>query len=61
MLTSNTDDGFTARKIGDVNEGIVEGGEDVGNAEDELAFTDLRTEGDSLLDGGRLLGSALGL
>jgi hypothetical protein len=44
-----------------VNEGIVEGGEDVGFAEDELAFADLRTEGDSLLNGGRLLGSALGL
>lgn len=26
------------RKIGDVNEGIVEGGEDTGNAKDELAW-----------------------
>jgi hypothetical protein len=44
-----------------VNEGIVEGGEDVSNAEDEFAFADLRTEGDSILNGGSLLGSALRL
>jgi len=35
-------------KIGDVNEGIVERGEDTGNAKDEFALTDLRTERDVL-------------
>jgi hypothetical protein len=44
-----------------VNESIVEGGEDVSNAEDEFAFADLGTESNSLLNGGGLLGSALGL
>ena len=29
--------GVRLRKIGDVDEGIVEGGEDTGNAKDELA------------------------
>jgi hypothetical protein len=29
--------GSDVRKIGDVDEGVVEGGEDTGNAEDELA------------------------
>jgi hypothetical protein len=29
-----------SRKIGNVNEGIVEGGEDAGNAENELACVD---------------------
>lgn len=35
--TGDTGDGFTAGQIGDVDEGVVEGGEDTGNAEDELA------------------------
>lgn len=35
--TGDTGDGFTAGQIGNVDEGIVEGGEDTGNAEDELA------------------------
>ena len=40
-LTSNTDNGFLAGHIGDVDEGVVEGGEDTGNAEDELAWRDM--------------------
>lgn len=39
--TGDTGDGLTARQIGDVDEGIVERGEDAGNAEDELALADL--------------------
>lgn len=42
--TGDTRDGFAARQIGDVDEGIVERGEDAGNAEDELALTDLGTK-----------------
>lgn len=30
-------EGSDVRKIGDVDEGVVEGGEDTGDAEDELA------------------------
>lgn len=35
--TGDTGDGFTAGQIGNVDEGVVEGGKDTGNAEDELA------------------------
>ena len=42
--TGDTRDGFAARQIGDVDEGIVERGEDAGNAKDELALTDLGTK-----------------
>ena len=49
---SDTGDGLTTRKIGNMDEGVVERGEDVGNAEDELAISDLRAE----LDGGFFLG-----
>jgi len=35
-------------EIGDVDEGIVERGEDTGNAKDKLALTNLRTERDVL-------------
>lgn len=35
--TGDTADGFTAGQIGNVNEGVVERGEDTGNAKDELA------------------------
>lgn len=34
--TGDTADGLTAGQIGDVDEGVVEGGEDTSNAEDEL-------------------------
>lgn len=37
----DTGDGFAARQISDVDEGVVEGGEDAGNAEDELALLNL--------------------
>ena len=36
--TGDTGDGLTSREIGDVDEGVVEGGEDAGNAEDKLAW-----------------------
>ena len=36
--TSDTGDGFAARKIGDVDEGVVEGSEDTGNTEDKLTL-----------------------
>lgn len=39
-------DGLPAREVSDVNEGVVEGGEDVSNAEDELAVPDLRSQAD---------------
>lgn len=32
-----------------MDEGVVEGGEDVGNTENELALSDLGTEGDGVL------------
>ena len=37
--TGDTGDGFAAGQIGDVNEGVVEGSENAGNAEDELALS----------------------
>lgn len=37
IAQAHSDLGVYIRKIGDVNEGIVEGGEDTGNAKDELA------------------------
>jgi hypothetical protein len=36
--TGDTGDGFAARQIGDVDEGVVEGSEDTGNAENKLAL-----------------------
>jgi hypothetical protein len=36
--TGDTGDGFAAGQIGNVDESIVEGSEDAGNAEDELAL-----------------------
>lgn len=36
--TGDTGDGFAAGQIGDVDEGVVEGGKDAGNAKDELAL-----------------------
>jgi len=55
--TSNSGDGFAATEIGDVDEGIVEGGENSGDTEDELTLSDLGAEGDVLL---RCTGSFLG-
>lgn len=56
--TGDSGDGFLAREIGDVHEGIVERRVDVGDAEDELAFSDLRPERDGVFFLGcpRLLG-----
>ena len=39
-------DGLPAGEVGDVNEGVVEGGEDVSNAEDKLTIPDLRSQAD---------------
>lgn len=39
--TGHTGDGFATRQISDVDEGVVEGGEDTGNAEDQLALLKL--------------------
>lgn len=39
--TSHTGDGFAAGEIGDVDEGVIEGSEDTGNAKDELALKSL--------------------
>lgn len=36
--TGDTGDGFAARKIGDVDEGVVEGSEDTGDTEDKLTL-----------------------
>lgn len=53
--TGDTADGFATTQIGDVDEGIVEGGEDTGNAENELAISGQRAESDVLLSGSGLL------
>jgi hypothetical protein len=42
--TGDTGDGFAARQIGDVDEGVIERRKDAGNAEDELALADLGTK-----------------
>ena len=59
MHTSNTSNGFTTGKIGDMDKGVVEGGENVGNAENEFTFTDLGTKGNVFR--GLLGSSTLGL
>jgi hypothetical protein len=59
--TSNTGDGFTTRKIGHMHKGVVEGGKDVSNTENELTFTDLGTEGNLLNRSFSDLRSLLGL
>ena len=53
--TGNTGDGLLAGKIGDMDKSVVEGGIDVRNAENELALSDLGTEGGGLRLGGNLL------
>ena len=50
-------DGFPARQVGDVDERVVEGGEDVGHAEHQLAVPHLRAQRDLHL----LLGLSLSL
>jgi hypothetical protein len=58
VLTSDTADGFLSRDIGDMDKGVVEGSEDVGNTKDQLSFLDVRSEGDDLfvLGGSGFLG-----
>ena len=58
--TSDTRDSLLAGQIGDVDEGVVEGGIDVGNTENELALSDLGAERDGFLNGNLgLLGGLL--
>lgn len=57
--TSDTGDRLLAGEIGDVNEGIVERSVDVGDAENELALSDLGAERDGF--GGGSLGLLGGL
>lgn len=47
--TGNTADGFAATQIGDVDEGVVERGEDSRNAKDKFTLANLGAEGDVLL------------
>merc|ERR1719369_1061442 len=42
--TSHPADGLPAGQVGDVDEGVVEGSEDVRHSEDELAVPDLRAQ-----------------
>jgi hypothetical protein len=51
LLTGNTGDGFLARKIGDMDESIIEGGENVSNTKDVLTLSYLRAERDGVLWG----------
>merc|ERR1712128_376234 len=44
--TGDPADGLAARQVGHVDESIVKRSEDVGNAEDELTISDLRSQGD---------------
>ena len=53
--TSDTGNGFPTRQISDMDKGVVERGIDVGDAENELSLSDLRTE----RDGGFFLGDLL--
>ena len=45
-MVSGPADGLPAGEVGDVDEGVVEGGEDVGDTEDELAVPDLGAQAD---------------
>jgi len=44
--TCDSHDCFFAGEIGDVDEGVIEGGENMGDAKDEFSLTDLRAETD---------------
>ena len=62
--TSHTNDGFTSRKIGNVNEGIIERSIDMSNSENQLAWSNLGSELDDfffllLLNLATLLGDSL--
>ena len=49
MRTSDTRYGFLARQIGDMDEGVVERGKDVGNAKHQLTLSNLGAERDGVL------------
>lgn len=53
-LRTDAIQGKHLRKIGNVDEGVVEGSEDASNAENELTLTGLRAQLDVLLDAGGL-------
>jgi hypothetical protein len=57
--TSDTGYGFFARQISDMDESIVERCEDVSDAENELALSNLGTEGDGGFFSDFLLGGLL--
>lgn len=46
---TNTAEDLLARQVGDVDEGVVEGGEDVTHSKHVLSFSHLRTQTDDLL------------
>jgi hypothetical protein len=52
--TSDTGDSFFARKIGDMDEGVVERGINVCDTEDKLSLGNLRTERNSVIFPGDL-------
>jgi hypothetical protein len=54
VLTSHAGDGFLSSEIGNVHESVVEAGENVSDAEDELALAHLGTEGHFWGSGTRL-------
>jgi hypothetical protein len=47
--TGDADEGLTTGKIGDVNEGVIERGKDVGNTENLLTWGDLGLVGEVFL------------
>lgn len=53
--TGDADEGLAAGDISDMDEGVVEGGEDVGHGKEVLVLTAVGAEGRLLLDGGALL------
>jgi hypothetical protein len=53
--TCDSDDGFFARQICDMDKGIVEGSEYVGNTKHEFTFSNLRTESGHLFFGSDFL------
>jgi hypothetical protein len=54
LHTSDTGDGFFARKVSDMDEGVIERGVNVCNTEDKLSLGNLRTERNSVIFPGDL-------
>jgi hypothetical protein len=53
--TSDSDNSFLARQIGDMDKGIIERSEDMSNSKDKFSLPDLRTEAHDLFFAGDLL------